>query len=79
MLENAARTRSSGISLGILLSSQQSCVPFVGEERQDSFRLTPISDYIRDGTHAFELVEAQGFSKPGQQSKDLLVASPARM
>jgi hypothetical protein len=44
----------------ILPSSQQSCVPSVGEARQDSSRLTPISYCSRAGTHAFPLVEARG-------------------
>ena len=58
MLEKAVRTCSSAILPCTLPSSQRSRDLFVSEERLDSFRLTPISDYIRDRTHAFRLVEA---------------------
>jgi hypothetical protein len=48
----------------ILPPSQQSCVPFVGEEQQDSSRTTPTSDCNHDETRAFRLGETPGPSGP---------------
>ena len=63
MLENAVLVYSSGISpvyLAVMIAEQ---CPICWRARQDSSRVTPISDCSRDGTHAFRFVEARGPSK----------------
>ena len=48
----------------ILPPSQQRCVPFVGEEQQDSSRTAPTSDCNHGETRAFRLGETPGPSGP---------------